>query len=141
MLLESPLKNSGPYDKSSWDIFGIRPFSGQNRVNYGGRKGPRLYFLIGISLLCYLEAHVKIQNSTTSLSRIYLKLADFPVKIGLNGGSPNFFFLNGILLFLLLGAHTKIWNPMISLSGIYLKIAHFPVKIGLIGGSPKFVFH
>jgi len=33
MLLESPLKNSGPYDKSSWDIFEIRPFSGQNRVN------------------------------------------------------------------------------------------------------------
>ena len=33
MLLESPLKNSGPYDKSSWDILEIRPFSGQNRVN------------------------------------------------------------------------------------------------------------
>ena len=33
MLLESPLKNLGPYDKSSWDIFEIRQFSGQNRVN------------------------------------------------------------------------------------------------------------
>ena len=33
MLLESPLKNSRPYDKSSWDIFEIRLFSSQNRVN------------------------------------------------------------------------------------------------------------
>ena len=47
---------------------------------------PRLYFLIVIPLLYYLGAHAKIQNSTTSLSRIYLKLGDFPVKIGLNGG-------------------------------------------------------
>ena len=56
---------------------------------------PNFIFLIGISLLYYLGAHAKIQNSRTSLSRIYLKLADFPVKIGLNGGqggSPNFFF-------------------------------------------------
>ncbi len=35
ILLESPLKNSGPYDKSSWDIFEIRPFSGKNRVIRG----------------------------------------------------------------------------------------------------------
>ena len=60
------------------------------------------------------------------LSRKYLILADFPVKIGLNGGQggvPPIFFLMGILLFMLLG----------SLSGIYFKIAHFLVKIGLIG--------
>ena len=67
---------------------------------------PEFTFLIGISLFCYFGAHAKIQNSMTSLSRIYLKLADFPVKIGLNGGqwgSPNF-FLMGILLFMLLGS-------------------------------------
>ena len=33
MLLGSTCKNSGPYVKSSWDIFEISPFSGQNRVN------------------------------------------------------------------------------------------------------------
>ena len=54
----------------------------------------------------YLEGHAKIQNSKTSLSRIYLKLADFPVKIGLNGGQggPQIFFLMGILLYMLLGS-------------------------------------
>ena len=60
-----------------------------------GVGGPQLYFLIGISLFCYLGAHAKIQNSMTSLSMKYLILADFPVKIGLNGGQgdvPPIFF-------------------------------------------------
>ena len=73
-----------------------------------------------------------------SLFRIYLKLVDFPVKIGLNGGlgggSKIIFGLESYYLYYL-GAHTKIWNPIISLSGIYLKITHFPVKIGLIVGK------
>ena len=72
-----------------------------------------------------------------SLSGIYLKIAHFPVKIGLIegvGGVPEIRFSLESSSFCYLGAHAKIWNPMISLSGIYLKIAHFPVKIGLIGG-------
>ena len=56
---------------------------GKNRINWRG--GPH-FFLLKSSFLCYLGAHAKIQNSKTSLSRINLKLADFPVKIGLNGG-------------------------------------------------------
>ena len=51
-----------------------------------GVGGPQLYFLIGISLFCYLGTHAKIHNSMTSLSRKYLILANFPAKIGLNGG-------------------------------------------------------
>ena len=51
------------------------------------------------------KSYPKFQDSPTSLSRKYLKLADFPVKIGLNGGlggGPQFFLI-GILLFMLLG--------------------------------------
>ena len=48
MLLGSSCKNSESYDKSSWDIFKISPFSSQNRVNLGGRVGPWNFFLIGI---------------------------------------------------------------------------------------------
>ena len=77
----------------------------------------------------------------TSLSMKYLILADFPVKIGLNGGQggvPQIFFDWNLTFYVT-------WEPphkFGTLSGIYLKIAHFPVKIGLIrgvgGGSPKF---
>ena len=64
--------------------------------------------------MCYLGAHTKICNPTTSLSRIYLKYADIPVKIGLNGGqggSPIFFLLMGILLFMSLGSPRKNLEP------------------------------
>ena len=116
MLLGSPLKNSEPL----WDIFEISPFSDQNRVNSGVRGTPRnfiflyLYFiLLESSYLCYLEAHATIYNPMISLSGIYLKLAHFLVKIGLNGwygGSPKLFPI-GILLFMLLGGPLKIWEP------------------------------
>jgi hypothetical protein len=45
-----------------------------------------------------------------SPSGIYLKLAHFPVKIGLfggEGGVPKFFFLIGILIFMLLRSPCK----------------------------------
>ena len=42
-----------------------------------------------------------------SLSGIYLKLAHFPVKIGLIGGVPGIFFFIGILFFVLLGSPRK----------------------------------
>ena len=53
-----------------------------------------------------MGAHAKICNPMISLSGIYLKLAHFPVKIGLiggggKGGPPNFFPI-GIFLFVLL---------------------------------------
>ena len=102
----------------------------------GGRGVAPQKFQLESSYLCYLGAHAKIQNSTTSLSRIYLKLADFPVKIGLNGGlegGPQIVFCLESYYLCYLGAHTKILNPVISLSGINLKIAHIPVKRGLIG--------
>ena len=96
--------------------------------------------------MCYLGAHAKIHNSMTSLSRIYLKLADFPVKIGLNGGqggSQNF-FLMGILLFMLLG------SPRINLEHydkpFWNMFENSPfsgqnrVNWGE-GGVPEFVFH
>ena len=54
MLLGSPSKNLRPNYKLSWDIFEISPFSGQNKVNQGGRGGPRNLIFIGILL--------KIQN-------------------------------------------------------------------------------
>jgi len=50
---------SEPYDKPSWDIFEIRPFSGQNRVNWGGRGGPRISFFIGIFLFVLLGSPSK----------------------------------------------------------------------------------
>ena len=36
------------YDKPFLDIFEISLLSGQNRVNWGGKWGPRNLFLIGI---------------------------------------------------------------------------------------------
>ena len=36
------------YDKPFLDIFEISLLSGQNRVNWGGKGGPRNLFLIGI---------------------------------------------------------------------------------------------
>ena len=36
------------YDKPFLDIFEISQLSGQNRVNWGGKGGPRNLFLIGI---------------------------------------------------------------------------------------------
>ena len=77
----------------------------------GVRKG-------SLAFLCYLGAHAKIQNSTTGVARIYLKLDEF---------------LESSYLYYL-GAHAKIQNSTISLSRIYLKLCHFPVKIGLIWG-------
>ena len=93
------------------------------------------------------KTYQKFQNCTTSFSRIFLKLGQFPVKIGLIWGVwgvPEIFFWLESSHLCYLGAHAKICNPMmsfsakiqnrmISLPGIYLKLAHFPVKIKLIG--------
>ena len=95
LLLGSPCKNLYSYDKSFWDIFEIIPFSGQNRVNWGARGVLEIFFSLESSYLCYLGAHAKICTPMISLSGIYLKLAHFPVKIGLIGGlggSPKFDF-------------------------------------------------
>ena len=97
------------YDKPFLDIFDFSQFSGQNRVNWGGSGAPRFFFLLESSSLCYLGAHAKICNPMLSLSGIYLKLAHFPVKIGLIGGVggvPKFFYI-GILSFMLLGRPRK----------------------------------
>ena len=95
------------------------------------------------SYLCYLGAHAKIQNSTTSHSRIYLKLADFPVKIGLNvgvGGSPNFFLI-GILLFMLLGSPSKTLEPYDKSSWDIFEIRPFSGQNRVnLGGVPDFIF-
>ena len=56
MLLGSPSKNLEPYDKPFWNIFKNRPFSGQNRVNWGGKGGPRNLFFIGILLFFLLRS-------------------------------------------------------------------------------------
>ena len=45
LLLGSPYTISEPYKKAFWDIFEISPFSGQNRVIWGGRGVPE-FFLI-----------------------------------------------------------------------------------------------
>ena len=55
-----------------------------------------------------------------SLSGIYLKIAHFPVKIGLIGGVggvPEFCFSLESSSFCYLGAHAKIQNPSYLLSG------------------------
>ena len=45
MLLGSPRINLEPYDKPFWNIFENSPFSGQNRVNWGGLGGsPKFVF-------------------------------------------------------------------------------------------------
>ena len=80
--------------------------------------------------LCYLGAYLKIQNSTSSLSRIYLKLADFSVKIGLNegvGGSPKI-FPNEILIFMLLESPLKNSGPYDKSSGDIFEIRPFSVQ-------------
>ncbi len=48
MLRGSPRKNLEPYDKPFWNIFENSPFSGQNRVTWGGRGGTRIFFLIAM---------------------------------------------------------------------------------------------
>ena len=68
-------------------FFEISLFSNQNRVKLGGRGGPQIFFLQFESYyLCCLGAPTKIWNPMISLSGIYLKIAHFPVKIGLIRG-------------------------------------------------------
>ena len=50
------------YDKSFWDIFEISPFSGQNRVNWGGRGVLRNSSFIGILLFLLLRSPCKISK-------------------------------------------------------------------------------
>ena len=59
MLFGSPRKNLEPYDKPFWNIFENSPFSGQNRVNWGGRGGHRNSFFIGILLFLLLRSPCK----------------------------------------------------------------------------------
>ena len=67
--------------KSFQDIFEISQFSAQNRGVHPKKNR------LESSYLCYLGVHEKIQNSMIQLPIfLYLKLADFSVKIGLNGG-------------------------------------------------------
>ena len=54
-----PRINLEPYDKPFWNIFEIRPFSGQNRVYWGGRGGQRNLFFIGILLFLLLRNSCK----------------------------------------------------------------------------------
>ena len=85
--------------------------------SFSGVRVCRVAFELLIKLesfyLCFLGAHAKIRNSMTSLSRIYLKLANFPVKKGLNegiGGSPKKFQIE-IFIFMLLGSPRKDLEP------------------------------
>ena len=63
MLLRSPRINLEPYDKPFWDILEISPFSGQNRVKWGGRGGPRNLFSIGILIFLLLRSPCKVWKS------------------------------------------------------------------------------
>ena len=60
LLLGSPRKKLEPYDKPFWNIFENSIFSGQNRVNMGGRGGPRNLFFIEILLILVLRSPCKI---------------------------------------------------------------------------------
>ena len=116
LLLESPLKNLGPYDKSSRDILEIRPFSGQNRVNQGGRGGPRLYFLMGILLFMLLGSPRKnLELYDKSFWNIF-ENRPFSGQNRVNWegrrGHRNSFF-TGILLFLLLRRPCKNSEPQL----------------------------
>ena len=98
------------YDKPFLDIFDFSRFSGQNRVNWGGRGVPDFLFWLESSSLCYLGAHAKICNPMISIFWIYSKLAHFSVKIGLIwgvGGVPEIWFLLQSSYFCYLGAHAK----------------------------------
>ena len=54
------------------------------------------------------KSYPKFQNSTTSLYKILLKLANFAVKLWLNGDPPPpQFFLIVMFLFMLLGSPCK----------------------------------
>ena len=63
LLLGSPCKNLEPYDKPFCDILEISPFSGQNRVKWGGRRGPRNLFSIGILIFLLLRSPCKFWKS------------------------------------------------------------------------------
>ena len=85
-----------------------------------GQGGPPFFFWWESYFLCYLGAHAKIWNLMISLSGIYLKIAHFPVKIGLIGGVggvPEICFSLESSSFCYLGAHAKIQNPSFLLSG------------------------
>merc|ERR1711940_420870 len=56
-------KVSGLSDKSFLEIFEISPFSGQNRVKWWGRGGPRNLFSIGILIFLLLRSPCKIWKS------------------------------------------------------------------------------
>ena len=60
MLLGGPHTNFEPYDKPFWNIFENSPFSGQNRVNWGGKGGPRNSFFIGILIFLLLRSPRKV---------------------------------------------------------------------------------
>jgi hypothetical protein len=49
-------------------LFKIPPSSAQKLHSAGGRGGPRNFFGVGILILCYLGAHAKLQNPTTTPS-------------------------------------------------------------------------
>ena len=68
LLLGSPCKNLEPYDKPFCDILEISPFSGQNRVKWGGKGGPRNCFPLESLSFCYLGAHANFGNPTITLS-------------------------------------------------------------------------
>ena len=158
MWLQSQLQTSPPIPQKSYPKF-------QNSTASLSRKYLKLAnFPVKIGLIggvgdvpdssprlkssnyCYLGAHVKNRDPIISFPGIYLKLAHFPVKIGLIrgvGGVPEFRFSLESSSFCFLGAHAKNWDPIISFPGIYLKLAHFPVKKGLIWGVwgvPEFFF-
>ena len=78
--------------------------------------GPPDFFLLESYYLYYLGAHAKIWRPMISLSGIYLKIAHFPVKIGLIGGVPEICFSLESSSFCYLGAHAKIQNPSYLLS-------------------------
>ena len=70
MLLGSPRINLEPFDKPFWNIFENSPFSGQNRVNWGGggRGVPEICFSLECSYFCYLGGHAKILNPSCLFS-------------------------------------------------------------------------
>ena len=95
------------------DIFEISQFS--SKIGFiGGVQGvSEIFVQLESSYLCYLGAHAKIRDPMISLPGIYLKLAHFPVKIGLIRGVrrvPEICFWLKSSYFFYLGVHLFLWD-------------------------------
>ena len=121
------------YDKLL--IFEIYRLSGHTRVNRVGSVGAAQFIF---DRILPINVTWKLMQKFRSLSRLYLILTHFPVKIWLSWGGrgvPEFFLWLESFDLCYMGAHAIICNFMISLSGIYSKIAQFLVHKNINWGG------